>query len=93
MDDNLLERIVCNPKVMVGKPIIRGTRIPVEIIVRMVGQGIPEAEILREYPRLEPADIRASLIYAAQVVANESIYPVAGHFVVASETKIRVLRA
>ncbi|MDQ4076025.1 MAG: DUF433 domain-containing protein [Chloroflexota bacterium] len=61
----LLERITLHPKVMVGKPVIRGTRIPVELLVRMVAQGISEAEILQEYPALEPEDIRAALTYAA----------------------------
>lgn len=70
-----LERIQVNPKIMVGKPIIRGTRIPVELLVRMVAQGISEAEILEEYPRLELADIRAALSYAATLVAQDEIFP------------------
>ncbi|HPD15416.1 MAG TPA: DUF433 domain-containing protein [Planctomycetota bacterium] len=74
MDDKVLERISLNPRVMVGKPVIRGTRIPVELIVRMLGQGIPEDEILREYPRLEPEDIRAALAYAAEVLADEDVF-------------------
>lgn len=72
---NVLERIEVNPKVMVGKPVIKGTRIPVELIIRMVAQGIPEADILTEYPRLELADIRAALSYAAMVVAQEDVFP------------------
>ena len=63
MDERLSRRITVNPKIMVGKPVIRGTRIPVELIVRMLAQGITEADILREYPRLEPEDIRAALAY------------------------------
>lgn len=62
-----LERIQLNPKVMVGKPVIKGTRIPVELLVRMVAQGISEAEILEEYPRLELADLRAAWTYAYTV--------------------------
>ncbi len=54
MDEHLSQRISIDPKAMVGKPVIRGTRIPVELIVRMLGQGIPEDQILREYPRLQP---------------------------------------
>ena len=73
----LLDRIVLDPKIMVGKPVIRGTRIPVELLVRMVAQRIPEADILREYPRLEAEDIQAALIYAAHVVANEEVFPIA----------------
>ncbi len=74
MDEKLLERISLNPRVMVGKPVIRGTRIPVELIVRMLGQGIAEQEILREYPRLEPEDIRAALAYAAEVLADDEVF-------------------
>ncbi len=62
---------------MVGKPIIRGTRIPVELIVRMLAQGVPESDILREYPRLKLEDIRAALAYAAETLANEDILPMA----------------
>lgn len=77
MDEKLLERISVNPQVMVGKPVIRGTRIPVELIVRMLAQGIPESEILQEYPRLQPDDIRATLVYAAQVLSQEDVFPLA----------------
>jgi uncharacterized protein (DUF433 family) len=75
MAEQLRQRITLNPRVMVGKPVIRGTRIPVELVVRMLAQGISEAEILREYPRLEPEDIRAALIYAADVLAHEDVFP------------------
>lgn len=75
MEEQLRQRITINPRVMVGKPVIRGTRIPVELIVRMMAQGIPENDILREYPRLQPDDIRAALAYAAQVLADEEVFP------------------
>lgn len=75
MEEQLRGRIVLNPKVMVGKPVIRGTRIPVELLVQMVAQRIPEEEILREYPQLEPEDIRAALMYAAEVIAHEDVFP------------------
>ena len=77
MDEQLWERISMDAKVMVGKPLIRGTRIPVELVVRMLAQGIPQTDILREYPRLQPEDIRAALAYAAQVLANEDVFPLA----------------
>jgi len=76
MSEALLQRIVVDPKIMVGKPVIRGTRVPVELVLRMVAQGVPEAEILREYPRLQPEDIRATLMYAAEVIAGEDVFPV-----------------
>ena len=75
LNDPRLSRIVINPKIMAGKPIIKGTRIPVELIVRMVAQGIPGKKILKEYPHLKRDDIRAALTYAAQVVADEDIFP------------------
>jgi uncharacterized protein (DUF433 family) len=76
VDEKLIERIEINPKVMVGKPVIRGTRIPVELIIRLLGQGISEDEILRQYPHLELLDIRAALTYAAGVLAHEDIFPI-----------------
>ena len=60
------ERIAIDPDVMSGKPVIRGTRIAVDLIVRMVGQGIDEENILREYPRLVRDDIRAAVCYAVR---------------------------
>jgi uncharacterized protein (DUF433 family) len=72
-----LERISLDPRTMVGKPVIRGTRIPVELVVRMLAQGISENDILEEYPRLELEDIRAALAYAAQVLAHEDVFPLA----------------
>ncbi|MBC8496791.1 MAG: DUF433 domain-containing protein [Anaerolineales bacterium] len=75
MTENLQQRISMNPRIMAGKPVIRGTRIPVELIVRMLAQGISGDEILHEYQRLQPEDIRAALLYASQVLANENVYP------------------
>jgi uncharacterized protein (DUF433 family) len=77
MNQLLRQRISVDAKIMVGKPIIRGTRIPVELIVRMLAQGVPESDILREYPRLKLEDIRAALAYAAETLANEDILPMA----------------
>lgn len=74
-NEDVLERIIVDPKVMVGKPVIRGTRIPVALILRMLGQGIPTEEILRDYPRLERADIEAAIAYAARVVEHEDVFP------------------
>lgn len=77
MNEQLEKRICIDPQVMTGKPVIRGTRIPVELIVRMLAQGISEDDILQEYPRLAREDIRASLAYAAQVLAHEDVFPLA----------------
>ncbi len=76
LNEQIRQRIEVNPEVMTGKPVIRGTRIPVELVVRLLAQGIPEAEILHEYPRLQPEDIRAALTYAAYVVAGEEVLPI-----------------
>ena len=75
MDEQLLQRIEVDPKVMAGKPVIRGTRVPVELILRMLSQGTPETIILGEYQRLQPEDIRAALAYAARALAHEDVFP------------------
>jgi uncharacterized protein (DUF433 family) len=72
----LLNRITVSPEVLVGKPIIRGMRISVEQILDALAAGVPEQELLEEYPALEPDDIRAVLLYARDVVASERIYPI-----------------
>jgi uncharacterized protein (DUF433 family) len=66
-------RIEVNPKVMLGKPVIRGTRIPVELILRKLSEGASEAELRDAYPRLKRADIHAALEYAADALAHEEI--------------------
>ena len=68
------ERIEINPHVMLGKPVIRGTRIPVELILRKLSEGATEAEVLAAYPRLTRADIQAALSYAADSLAHEMIF-------------------
>lgn len=75
-DEQLWRRVEMNTRVMLGKPVIRGTRITVELIVRLLAQGIPEQEILAQYPRLQLEDIRAALAYAAGVLANEEVLPI-----------------
>ncbi len=57
------DRIETNPKIMLGKPVIRGTRIPVELILRKLGEGATEAELLDAYPRLTRDDIRAVIAH------------------------------
>lgn len=75
MKEKLLARIGINPKVMLGKPVIRGTRIPVEIILRKLAQSISVEEILSDYPRLTKEDIQAAIAYAAQSLSTEEILP------------------
>jgi len=69
----LVDRIEINPTVMVGKPVIRGTRIPVELIIRKLSEGATEADLLDAYPRLTHEDIQAALAYAADSLAHETI--------------------
>ena len=69
----MLDRIEINPEVMLGKPVIRGTRIPVEIILRKMSEGATETDLLDAYPRLTTTDIQAALAYAARVLAHETI--------------------
>jgi uncharacterized protein (DUF433 family) len=67
-------RIEINPDVMMGKPVIRGTRIPVELVIRKLSEGASEADLLDAYPRLTSEDIRAALAFAADSLAHESIF-------------------
>jgi uncharacterized protein (DUF433 family) len=67
------ERIEINPAVMMGKPVIRGTRITVELILRKLAEGATEAELLEDYPHLKPDDIRAAIAYGAASVAHEEV--------------------
>ena len=67
------ERIVIDPAVMLGKPVIRGTRITVEIILGKLAQGATEADLLEDYPHLTTEDIRAAVAYGAASVAHEEV--------------------
>ncbi|MBI5933388.1 MAG: DUF433 domain-containing protein [Chloroflexi bacterium] len=74
MEENkLLKRIVINPQIFNGKPIIRGRRIAVEHILGMLAAGDTAETILSGYPFLEPEDIRACLVYASLLVAHERV--------------------
>jgi uncharacterized protein (DUF433 family) len=61
----LLDRIIINLEIMLGKPAIRGTRLTVELLLRKMSEGATAADLLQMYPQLEAADIEASLRYAA----------------------------
>jgi uncharacterized protein (DUF433 family) len=73
----LLKRIVINPKVMVGKPIIKGTRITVEHVMWQLSSGMSPAEIVDAHPHLSLDDVRAVCAYAAARLAEERIFLVA----------------
>lgn len=67
------ERIDINPEIMMGKPVIRGTRITVELILRKLADGACERELLEDYPHLTTEDIRAAVAYGAASVAHEEV--------------------
>jgi uncharacterized protein (DUF433 family) len=73
--NELLKRISIDPCVCFGRPVIRGTRIWVSLVIDNLAEGIPEAELLTAYPQLEPEDIRAALAFAAEM-AREGIIPI-----------------
>jgi uncharacterized protein (DUF433 family) len=69
----LSDPIDVNPKIMLGKPVVRGTRVPVELILRKLGEGASEQDLLDTYPHLKSQDIRAAMAYAAEALAHEAI--------------------
>jgi uncharacterized protein (DUF433 family) len=71
------ERIIIDPEVLTGKPIVKGTRLAVEFIVGLLAQGWSETDILQNYPGLTREDILACLSYAREVLQDERVYPLA----------------
>lgn len=69
------KNIVADPEVLAGKPVIRGTRIPVDLILKKLAANIPTDEILKDYPRLTQGHIQEILKYAHSLVAREEVYP------------------
>jgi uncharacterized protein (DUF433 family) len=70
----LLERITFNDDILRGKPVIRGMRISVEMVLELLAKGATNQEILEDYPDLEPADIQAALFYAHHILAQEELF-------------------
>lgn len=70
---NYKERIISDHQIMLGKPIIKGTRLTVELVLRKLSEGATTPDLLRMYPNLEEADVLAALNYASDVLANEEI--------------------
>jgi uncharacterized protein (DUF433 family) len=68
------DRIIVDPKVLAGKPVIRGTRIAVEFVVDLLGRGWTTEQILHEYDHLTSEDIQACLSYASDVLKSERVY-------------------
>lgn len=74
-DRQLLERIACDPRVMVGKPVIRGTRLTVDYVLNLLAHGASVEEILDEYDGLEVADVRACLLFASRSLSDAEFMP------------------
>jgi uncharacterized protein (DUF433 family) len=73
-----VERVEINPKIMLGKAVIRGTRMPVDLLLRKLGEGATTEDLLDAYPRLTVEDIQAALTYASRVLSHEetiSLWP------------------
>lgn len=73
--EDLLQRIAVDPRVMLGKPVVRGTRITVEILLEKIAAGRTVEEILHDYPRLSREDVLAAVAYARQVLSTDEIIP------------------
>lgn len=71
-------RIEINPRIMLGKPVVRGTRITVELILRKIAEGATEDALLDAYPTLKKNDIKAAIVYAADTLAHEETLVVGG---------------
>jgi uncharacterized protein (DUF433 family) len=74
-DQELLERITVNPKVMVGKPVISGTRVTVEYVLNLLAHGATVSEILNEYKGLTLEDIHACILFATRFTENTTFMP------------------
>lgn len=72
-DETLLKRITADPAIFGGKPIIRGMRVSVELILSLLAQGVTAQGILDDYPDLEPDDLRACIAYAHAIIAHDSL--------------------
>jgi uncharacterized protein (DUF433 family) len=81
VNEQLLERVTVNPKVMVGKPVIRGTRLTVEYILNLLAHGASIAEILEEYDGLTHQDIQACFLFASRSLENTTFMPLAAEIV------------
>lgn len=68
-----LERITCNPDVLLGKPVIKGTRISVELILKKLSEGMSIDDLLAGYPHLQREDVLAAISYSAEVISREEM--------------------
>ena len=73
------DRIIVDPQILVGKPVIKGTRIPVELVLERLEEDVDTTLIFEDYPQLTPEDIKACLWYAKELVRGEEVYPLHMH--------------
>ncbi len=71
---NWRDHIVIDPKVLVGKPVIRGTRISVELVIDLLGRGYTAAQVMEQYPHVTAENIQACLAYASEILRSERVY-------------------
>jgi len=69
------DRITVDPKLLVGKPVIKGTRLAVEFLLELLAENWTHEQILKNYPQLKPEDIQAVLRYATEMMKEERVYP------------------
>jgi len=65
-----VQRVEAAPEILAGKPVIEGTRVPVHLILEMLGAGLSTADVVDEHPRLEEADVQAAIRYASHVIGS-----------------------
>lgn len=72
---NWKDRIIIDPEILVGKPVVKGTRLAVDFVVGLLAEGWSKADILKNYPGLTKEDIQACLSYATEILRAEKVYP------------------
>ena len=72
---NWRDRIVVDPRILVGKPLIKGTRISVEMVIDLLAAGWTQQQVLDNYPTLKADDVRAGLAYASEILHSEKVFP------------------
>ena len=75
-EQSYLDRIVIDPDIMAGKPTVRGTRIPVDLVLKRLSQDLDMQALFESYPRLTPEDVKACIAYAQALVEGEELFPV-----------------
>lgn len=75
-NQELLKRIVCDPRIMVGKPTIKGSRLTVAYILQLLAHGVPKEKILADYPHISEQDIQACMLFASRAMDDISFMPV-----------------